>query len=97
MAAPKGHERYGGRVAGTPNKLTRTVRAAFEDAFNALQNDPENKLEAWAKTNPTEFYKLSSKLIPVDMAIQGNVVLNVITGVDSVLPDAGNADISDLA
>lgn len=25
MAAPKGHKRYGGRVAGKPNKKTQTI------------------------------------------------------------------------
>ena len=79
--AGKGQPRTGGRVAGTPNKFTRTVREAFEHAFGNLQEDPAVKLEAWAKQNPTEFYKLAAKLIPTDVALQGALTLQVVTGV----------------
>jgi hypothetical protein len=57
----------GGRKAGTPNKLTRTVKEAFEEAFNALQEQPGVKLGEWGKANPTEFYKLAARLIPAEI------------------------------
>lgn len=64
----KGGKRPGsGRKKGTPNKLTKTVKEAFEQAFNAMQAEPKVKLEAWGKENPTEFYKLASKLIPSEI------------------------------
>jgi hypothetical protein len=73
----------GGRAKGTPNKVTRTVREAFEKAFEALQDHDEAKLEAWAVRNPTEFYKLASKLIPADVNahLTGGIQLTVVTGV----------------
>lgn len=72
-----------GRPKGVPNKVTATVREAFERAFTLLQDDDEAKLEAWAKRNPTEFYKLSSKLIPADVNahLTGGLQITVTTGV----------------
>lgn len=69
MAHPKGKPRTpgAGRKKGTPNKLTKTVKEAFENAFNAMQEQPGVKLEEWGKENPTEFYKLASKLIPSEI------------------------------
>lgn len=80
---PKGYPKTGGRKTGTPNKLP-AVRATFERVFNELQAQPDealSRLDNWARLNPTEFYRLASKLIPIDMAVQGGIVLNVITGV----------------
>jgi hypothetical protein len=88
--AGKGQPRTGGRVAGTPNRFTRTVREVFEQTFNALQDDPVNNLTQFAKLNPTEFYKLAAKLIPTDVALQGALTLQVVTGVP------GDNDVSDL-
>jgi hypothetical protein len=53
-----------------PNKITRTVRVSFEEAFRSLNLDPDQPyaLVNWAKKNPTEFYRLASKLIPVQVA-----------------------------
>lgn len=60
-------ERRGGRKAGTPNKLTKTVKEAFEQAFNVMQGEPGVNLGEWGKANPTEFYKLSARLIPSEV------------------------------
>lgn len=60
-----------GRVKGTPNKATATVREAFTEAFNALKEDPEVGLAEWGRNNPTEFYKLCSKLIPLQITGEG--------------------------
>ena len=81
MPRQKGTPKTGGRVAGTPNRITASIRQAFQDTFDRLQNDDEASLDAWAKKNLTEFYKLTSKLIPLDVAVQGGLTLNVITGV----------------
>lgn len=58
-----------GRVAGSPNKFTKSVKEAFAEAFEKLGG--AQALMAWGKDNPTEFYKLASKLIPaeVNMAV----------------------------
>ena len=70
MAFPKGKKKdkkTGGRKKGTPNKLTQTVKDTVLNVFNNLQEDPKAKLEAWAKREPGEFYKIASKLIPAEV------------------------------
>ncbi len=56
-----------GRQKGTPNKLTSTVKQEFEHAFKEMQTMPNVNLLHWGKDNPTEFYRLASKLIPADV------------------------------
>lgn len=56
-----------GRPKGVPNKVTRTVREAFERAFELLQDSDVASLVPWAEKNPTEFYRLASKLIPTQI------------------------------
>lgn len=62
-----------------PNKLTKSVKDAFQHVFNDLQKDPEQAyaLGKWAKEQPVEFYKLAAKLIPQD--IKANVTATVKT------------------
>ena len=62
-------ERRGGRAKGTPNKITMAVRLKFEEAFAILQQKPKDpaSLVQWARRNPGEFYKLASKLIPLQV------------------------------
>jgi hypothetical protein len=69
-----------GRKKGQVATLTKTVKEAFEIAFNALQNDKEVRLDIWGKENPTEFYKLASKLIPADVnaTLKATVQVNVV-------------------
>jgi len=77
-----------GRPKGVPNKITRTVREAYEHTFKLLQeSDGKASLTNWAQANPTEFYKISSKLIPNDLNIQGQLTLNVLTGVPQANDD----------
>jgi hypothetical protein len=61
-----------GRPKGALNKVTRTVREAFERAFLMLQRNDVASLETWASENPTEFYKLAARLIPAEMNIGVN-------------------------
>lgn len=58
----------GGRKPGSQNKFTRSVKEAFGEAFELLGG--AKALYAWAKENPTDFYKLASKLIPVDANVK---------------------------
>lgn len=81
-------ERRGGRKKGTPNKLTRTVKEAFETAFHAMQEDPGVKLGAWGKANPTEFYKLAARLIPAEIDAKVSVQE---TAVDLLARGSGSA------
>lgn len=55
----------GGRIRGTPNKLTRSAKMAFQFAFDA--NGGQEALARWAEGNPTDFYRLYARLIPVDI------------------------------
>lgn len=55
----------GGRKKGTPNKTTMEVKAALLEAFDDLGG--VESLVAWATENPTEFYKLWAKVMPVQM------------------------------
>ena len=59
----------GGRQAGTPNKTTKSAREAFQFAFDALGGWAA--LSTWAKANPTEFFKLYARLIPVEHVGEG--------------------------
>lgn len=80
-------EKTGGRVAGTPNKLTKTVKEVFTTVFTELQEDSEVNLLAWGKDNPTEFYKLCAKLIPAAVEMKAE-----IEGVEQVFK-IGNVEI----
>lgn len=66
-------KKHGGRKKGTPNKITQSVREGYEKVFHALQRneDAKHTLLNWAQKNPTEFYRLASKLIPLQ--VQGEM------------------------
>jgi hypothetical protein len=60
----KGEIRPGQGKRG-PNKTTIAVKEAFREAFENLGG--VDALVLWAKENPTDFYKLASKLIPTEV------------------------------
>lgn len=66
----------GGRPNGATNRLTKTVKEVVLDTFNRLQEDKQNNLFAFAKDNPTEFYKIAAKLIPTDIKAEVRTVEN---------------------
>lgn len=57
-----------GRVEGSKNKLTKTVKETFLAVFLDIQSDPKINLAAFAKENTKEFYQLASKLIPTEVS-----------------------------
>lgn len=65
-----------GRPKGAINQLTKTVKQRVLDAFNELQDDAKANLSTWGRENPTEFYKIASKLIPteVDAKVESSVI-----------------------
>ena len=70
-------KKTGGRQVGTPNKVT----TIFKDAVRTFYEDIGGNaaFAAWAKENPTEFYRIAARLIPTEMASQGtsiNVTVN---------------------
>lgn len=84
----KGHPRKGGRAKGTPNRFTTSAKEAFQIAFDEL-GGPEG-LKKWARTNPTEFYKLFARLIPQDVHHSGNLTFAGLT------PVYGDTDTTDV-
>ena len=60
----------GGRQKGTPNKSSAAIREAMLAVFEALQaragGDNAHFLQ-WAQGNSTDFYKLTSKLLPLQV------------------------------
>lgn len=52
----------GGRVAGTPNKLSGTAKENIAAVFVRLGGTAA--MAEWAKENQTAFYSLYSKLLP---------------------------------
>ncbi len=62
----KGHPKAGGRAKGTPNKVTRSAKEAFAAAFEGVGG--VERLILWAKLNPTDFFKLYARLIPVELS-----------------------------
>jgi hypothetical protein len=58
----------GGRPKGSKNKVPQTIKEMVLQTFNELQEDPKTSLLTWGKKNLTEFYKISSKLIPHEIS-----------------------------
>ena len=64
-------KKYGGRIAGTPNKLTSHAKDVLMEVFRELGDVPE--MVAWAKDNKTSFYKLWARLLPHEVNARGFV------------------------
>lgn len=58
-------QKTGGRQKGTPNKTTATVKSVLEETFERMGG--VDAMHAWASENPTEFFKIYAKLLPVEM------------------------------
>lgn len=56
-----------GRRKGVPNKMTQSAKEAFQQAFDSLGG--AKNLATWARDNETEFYKIYSRLIPVEQRL----------------------------
>ncbi len=66
VSAPKNRGNAGkGRKKGVPNKVTASMRQAWLDAFDQLGGVPA--LVRWGQSNPDDFYKAVTKLIPQDV------------------------------
>lgn len=57
-------KKTGGRKKGTPNKLTSSTKKALDEAFKKMGGVAA--LVRWGKDNPTEFYKIWVKILPVE-------------------------------
>ena len=69
MPRQKGTPKTGGRTAGTPNKLSTTVKDNVVAVFEGIGGI--EKMKEWAVENPTPFYNIYSKLLPVEAKLEG--------------------------
>ena len=79
MKWEKGKTKTGGRRVGTPNQLTAAFREAVLYVYDGLGGHAA--FLQWARENPTDFYKIASRLIPGEMREDGpdkhiTIVLN---------------------
>lgn len=58
-----------GRPKGTANKVTTSVKQALIEAFDQMGGIPS--LVRWGRQNPTDFYKLWSRLLPIQITGEG--------------------------
>ena len=65
MAAGK---KTGGRKKGTTNEKYKPFRELLIGAIHELQLLPGVNIKDWGKENPTEFYRLCSKLINIQIS-----------------------------
>lgn len=74
MPFKKGKVKTGGKVKGTPNKITKTVKETVLAVFNTMQDDPKVNLLAFGKKYPRDFYAIAAKLIPSEITANVEVV-----------------------
>lgn len=71
-----------GRPKGSPNKTTALMKDAITAVYADLQAQVEERDHGhffiWANQNPTEFYKLASKLIPLQVSGEDGGAITVV-------------------
>jgi hypothetical protein len=65
MPFVKGKPKTGGRQVGRPNKITGAFREAVQYVYDDIGG--HKAFSKWAKQNETEFYRIASRLIPVEI------------------------------
>lgn len=73
-----------GRPKGSENKTTAATKEALSLAFEGIGGVP--RLTAWAEDNTTEFFKLWSKLLPMEVAGKIAVSLTQEEALDELDP-----------
>lgn len=67
--APQKRQKVGGRVKGTPNKVTATLKDAILQAAQGAHKDGMvGYLKQQAENNPTAFMTLLGKVLPTTLA-----------------------------
>lgn len=71
-------QKTGGRIKGTPNRVTATVKEALQAAFDEVGG--KDYLVRIAKEEPRAFCALIGKVIPQDVhaSIDGQLQINVV-------------------
>ena len=60
-------KKFGGREKGAKNKFTKQFKDLLTETYLALETDDKHGLIKWARDNETDFYRICSKLIPVQI------------------------------
>lgn len=80
----KGSPKTGGRVAGTPNKVTKELKDMILGALDDVGG--QTYLAAQARDNPGAFLTLVGKVLPKEITGKDGggiqTVVKVITGID---------------
>lgn len=87
---PKGIPKTGGRVKGTPNKLTKTIREAIEESFEQVGG--AEYLALMAINEPSSYMTLLGKVLPAHMNIKTSdntfrLVVERASATDQTNPD----------
>jgi hypothetical protein len=79
-----------GRKKGVPNKITRTVREAWVEAFELVNE--RIPLHEWGAANPEKFYPLATKLIPIDVTSGDKPIAPSAVNIVLIDSDASTAE-----
>jgi hypothetical protein len=95
MAFEKGKPKTGGRRSGRVNKFTGTFRDAVQAVYNGLGGHAA--FQHWAQSNKTEYYRIASKLIPLEIKGRVNDAVTVIVHRQTSQPigDEGQRSLED--
>jgi hypothetical protein len=88
-----GRNKSGGRKPGVTNKFTGTMREAVQIVYHEMGGHEE--FTRWAKRNPGEFYRIASRLIPVEIQKTTDNTINVIIRRDWHLQPSEEAKVID--
>lgn len=71
METPKKkRKKTGGRQKGTPNKTTAKIKEAMLSVYADLQAETGSEnghFRDWARDNSTDFYKMTTRLLPLQV------------------------------
>lgn len=79
MPKPKGSPKSGGRTKGTPNKVTKGVREAWDEAIAVAQGKKGYSLKDWATSSPEaneKFWLATIKLAPKEINLAAVVSIS---------------------
>ncbi len=76
MPFQPGKSKTGGRQSGTPNRFTGQFREAVQVVYDGLGGHAA--FLAWARENPTEYYRIAARLIPAELRSEEDRTINVI-------------------
>lgn len=76
MPFQPGKSKTGGRQFGAPNRLTGAFREAVPYVYNGLGG--HQAFLEWAQENPTEYYRIAARLIPIELHSEEDRTVRVI-------------------